>query len=89
MLILDKHSIIEKETSGHMYSTGIPDDWFQEDFVPIAQDNTYYYNATFSKQNKENTFTHLPPDWKVDSALQTIHSEQSILMLKTLMLIIE
>ncbi len=44
-------------------STGIPDDWVQEDYVPIAQDNTYYYNVTFSKQNKENTFTHLPYDW--------------------------
>ena len=44
-------------------STGIPDDWVQEDYVPIAQDNTYYYNATFSKQNRENTFTHLPYDW--------------------------
>ena len=44
-------------------STGIPDDWVQEDFVPISQDNTYTYNVTFSKQNKENTFTHLPADW--------------------------
>jgi hypothetical protein len=44
-------------------STGIPDDWVQEDFVSIANDNTYTYNVTFSKQNKENTFTHLPPDW--------------------------
>ena len=45
-------------------STGIPDDWVQESFVPIAQDNTYYYNVTFSKQNKENFFTHLPEDWE-------------------------
>jgi len=45
-------------------STGIPDDWVQQSFVPIAQDNTYYYNVTYSKQNKENIFTHLPPDWK-------------------------
>ena len=45
-------------------STGIPDDWVQETFVPIAQDNSYYYNITFSKQNKENLFTHLPQDWK-------------------------
>jgi len=45
-------------------STSIPDDWVQESFVPIAQDNTYYYNVTFSKQNRENTFTHLPFDWK-------------------------
>ena len=44
-------------------STGIPDDWLQESFVSIANDNTYTYNVTFSKQNKENTFTHLPPDW--------------------------
>ncbi len=44
-------------------STSIPDDWVQESFVPIAQDNTYYYNVTYSKQNKENFFTHLPVDW--------------------------
>lgn len=45
-------------------STGIPDDWLQQSFVPIAQDNTYYYNVTYSKQNKENFFTHLPVDWE-------------------------
>ena len=45
-------------------STGIPDDWVQENFVSIANDNTYNYNVTYSKQNKENLFTHLPPDWK-------------------------
>ena len=44
-------------------STSIPDDWVQENYVSIANDNTYFYNVTFSKQNKENTFTHLPPDW--------------------------
>jgi hypothetical protein len=44
-------------------SSGIPDDWVQQSFVPIQQDNTYYYNVTFSKQNKENVFTHLPDDW--------------------------
>jgi len=44
-------------------STGIPDDWVQESFVSIANDNTYYYNVTYSKQNKENNFTHLPADW--------------------------
>ena len=42
----------------------IPNDWVQESFVPIAQDNTYYYNITYSKQNKENFFSHLPVDWK-------------------------
>lgn len=45
-------------------STGIPDDWVQESYVPIAQDNTYYYNVTFSKQNRENYFGHLPIDWE-------------------------
>lgn len=62
-------------------STSIPDDWVQESFVSIANDNTYTYNTTFSKQNKENTFSHLPPDW--DSAkscltkypFRTIYSE--------------
>jgi hypothetical protein len=45
-------------------STGIPDDWVQENFVSILNDNTYNYNVTYSKQNKENYFTHLPADWK-------------------------
>ena len=45
-------------------SSGIPDQWFQESRVPIALDNTYYYNTTFSKQNLENFFSHLPSDWK-------------------------
>jgi len=47
-------------------SSGIPDDWLQETNVTIAQDNTYNYNVTYSKQNKENLFTHLPADWKKD-----------------------
>lgn len=45
-------------------SSSIPDDWVQESFVSIAFDNTYNYNTTFSKQNKENSFSHLPPDWE-------------------------
>jgi len=44
-------------------SSGIPDQWFQETFVPIAFDNTYYYNTSYSKQNEENFFSHLPVDW--------------------------
>jgi hypothetical protein len=47
-------------------STSIPDDWVQEDYVSIAFDNTYNYNVTYSKQNKENVFTHLPADWTKD-----------------------
>lgn len=45
-------------------SSGIPDTWFQESKVPIAFDNTYYYNTTYSKQNTENFFSHLPEDWR-------------------------
>ena len=44
-------------------SSGIPDAWLQQTFVPIAQDNTYYYNVSYSKQNTENFFSHLPVDW--------------------------
>lgn len=40
--------------------TDVPDDWMQESFVPIVQDNTYVYNKTFSKQNLENVFSTLP-----------------------------
>ena len=47
-------------------STDIPDDWVQESYVSINEDNTYYYNTTFSKQNRENVFTHLPIDWTPD-----------------------
>jgi hypothetical protein len=47
-------------------STGIPDEWLQQTNVPIVQDNTYYYNVTYSKQNKELFVSHLPLDWKED-----------------------
>ena len=50
-------------------STSIPDDWVQESFVSIANDNTYTYNTTFSKQNTENVFTHLPDDFKDEFCL--------------------
>jgi uncharacterized protein (TIGR02145 family) len=61
-------------------STGIPDDWVQESYVSIANDNTYTYNTTFSKQNTENVFTHLPDDYKDNFCLtnfpfRTIYSE--------------
>lgn len=41
----------------------IPDEWLQEKNVSIAQDNTYWYNKSFSKQNKENYFSRLPDDF--------------------------
>ena len=42
----------------------IPDEWLQEKFVSIQQDNTYWYNKSFSKQNKENFFSRLPDDFE-------------------------
>lgn len=48
-------------------SSGIPDDWLQEVNTTIQQDNTYHYNKTYSKQNKENNFSHLPPDFTGDA----------------------
>lgn len=60
-------------------SNGIPDDWLQQTNVPIQQDNTYYYNVTYSKQNKENYFSSLPIDWeklcKIDYSFRAIYSE--------------
>jgi hypothetical protein len=47
-------------------SNSIPDDWVQESFVTIAQDNTYYYNGSFSKQNTENYFSHIPANFEFD-----------------------
>lgn len=44
-------------------SSGIPDEWLQEIHTTIKQDNTYFYNKTFSKQNKENYFTSIPVDY--------------------------
>jgi hypothetical protein len=57
------------EREGNFYphvSTGIPDSWLQQTNVPIAFDNTYYYNTSYSKQNTENFFSHLPTNWTDD-----------------------
>ncbi len=62
-------------------SSGIPDEWFQQVYVPIAQNNTYYYNVTYSKQNLENDFSHLPADWSENNCnvyypFRAIYSDQ-------------
>ncbi len=44
-------------------SFGIPDNWLQENYVSINFDNTYFYNRTFSKQNKESFIPHIPDDY--------------------------
>lgn len=44
-------------------SADVPDEWLQEINVSIANDNTYNYNKSFSKQNNENVFTTLPSNF--------------------------
>ena len=58
-------------------SSGIPDTWLQQTNVPIALDNTYNYNITFSKQNTENFFSHLPIDWD-GSQCRTVYPFRTI-----------
>jgi len=59
-------------------SNNIPDNWVQENFVSINQDNTYYYNTTYSKQNKEDNFSHLPPDFDPTKACFTNYPFRAI-----------
>lgn len=49
-------------------SSDIPDEWLQETNTTIQQDNTYFYNKTYSRQNQNtNTFSHLPEDFSTDT----------------------
>lgn len=63
----------------------IPDEWNQEANVPIIYDNTYTYNQSFSKQNKENYFSHLRADFDPTKECntkfpnRTIYSDKSTL----------
>lgn len=63
-------------------SSGIPDSWLQEINVSIQQDNTYFYNKSFSKQNKETFYSSLPIDYdfnscRIEYPFRSIFSEQS------------
>ncbi|NLR60678.1 hypothetical protein HGH93_21390 [Chitinophaga polysaccharea] len=66
-------------------SKDIPDDWLQEVNVPIANDNQYIYNKSFSKQNKETYFHQLPENFDPAKLCQTqfgnrlIYSEKASL----------
>lgn len=51
---------------------GIPDDWLQEVNTTIQQDNSYHYNKTYSKQNKENLFTQLPDDFSEEDCTKVL-----------------
>jgi len=59
----------------------IPDYWLQEKNVSIQNDNSYWYNKSFSKQNKENFFSRLPDDYSLEECTthlqhRAIYSEQ-------------
>lgn len=56
----------------------IPDDWLQEIEVPIIHDNTYTYNQTYSKQNKENYFSHLREDYDPNKICFTYYPNRAI-----------
>lgn len=58
--------------------TGIPNDWLQEVNVPIVEDNFYWYNKSYSKQNKENYFSHLPLFFDVNEDCQQDYSHRVI-----------
>jgi len=58
-------------------SSGIPDQWFQQTYVPIALDNTYNYNISYSKQNTDNFFSHLPENWS-DNQCNTVFPFRAI-----------
>lgn len=49
---------------------GIPDEWFQENNVPIIFDNFYNYNSSFSKQLTEVRVGHLPLGWKAEDCFR-------------------
>lgn len=58
--------------------TGIPNDWLQEVEVPIVEDNYYIYNKTYSKQNKENYFSHLPINFDPEEECQQDYTHRAI-----------
>jgi hypothetical protein len=59
-------------------ASDIPDDWLQETNVPIIFDNTYVYNKTYSKQNKETYFGLLRKDWSPYNPCFTVFNNRAI-----------
>ena len=67
--------------AGNFYpnvGTDIPDPWLQQINVPIAQDNYYIYNKSFSKQNKETFFGLLRPDWEPNQSCYINYGNRAI-----------
>lgn len=54
------------------------DFWLQEENVPIKQDNTYFYNNSYSKQNKETFIGIDPPTFEPGRACRVTHPNRII-----------
>lgn len=54
------------------------DTWLQQDYVPISEDNTYFYNNAYSKQNKESFFLINPPDFNPSRDCKVEHPNRII-----------
>lgn len=59
-------------------SSDIPDHWLQEVNVPIINDNTYVYNKSYSKQNKETNFNYLREDFDPNKLCTTDFPNRAI-----------
>lgn len=59
-------------------STDIPDNWLQEVNVPIIQDNTYVYNKSYSKQNREISFNYIREDFDANKICTTDFPNRAI-----------
>lgn len=54
------------------------DFWLQESNVPIAEDNTYFYNQSYSKQNKETFIGIDPPNFEPGRACRVTQPNRII-----------
>ena len=69
------------DREGNFYpnvGTDVPDEWLQETNVPIAFDNSYFYNKSYSKQNHETAFTSLRPDWQPGQRCYIAYNNRAI-----------
>lgn len=52
--------------------------WLQERNVPPSEDNYFFYNFTYSKQNKEHFYGQYPPDYQPERACRVAHPNRII-----------
>jgi hypothetical protein len=52
--------------------------WLQQKNVPISEDNYYFYNTTYSKQDKESFIGNLSPDPNATDACRLFHPNRVI-----------